>query len=296
MIRKGIILAGGNGSRLYPLTSSISKQLLPIYDKPMIFYPLSILMLCGIREILIISKKLDQPLFKNILGDGRNLGLRINYAIQEKANGIPEAFIIGENYIKGKNVVLILGDNFFYGQGIENLLVNAAKKSRNTIFGYKVKNPKAFGVAKLDKNKKILKLVEKPKKIISNYAIPGIYFYDKHVTKYTKTLKKSKRGELEIIDLNKIYLKKKKLDINIFGRGVAWLDAGTPEKLLEASEFVKTVEKRQGFKIACLEEIALRNKWTTKKKIQSYIVSMPDCDYKNYLKSIINDKNFTHNQ
>ena len=287
MSRKGIILAGGNGSRLFPLTKSVSKQLLPIYDKPMIFYPLSILMLANIREILIISKKSDQILYKNILGDGDNFGLKINYAIQENPNGIPEAFIIGEKFIKKNKVTLILGDNFFYGQGIEDSLLNASKNNKSTIFGYKVNNPKAFGVVKLNKNGKPIKLEEKPKKFISHYAIPGIYFYDKKVVDYAKLLKKSKRGEFEITDLNKIYLKKNKLDVKLFGRGVAWLDAGTPEKLLEASEYVKTIESRQGFKIACLEEIALRNKWITNKKLSKSLLNIPECEYKQYLKSLI---------
>ncbi len=286
MNRKGIILAGGNGSRLFPLTQSVSKQLLPIYDKPMIFYPLSILMLARIRDILIISKKKDQKLYKNILRDGNHLGLNINYAIQEKPNGIPEAFIIGEKFINKSKVTLILGDNFFFGQGLENSLVNASTNNRNTIFGYKVSNPKDFGVVKLNKKGKAIKLEEKPKKYISNYAIPGIYFYDNEVVKFAKVLKKSKRGELEIIDLNKIYLKKNKLDVKLFGRGVAWLDAGTPEKLLEASEFVKVIENRQGFKIACLEEISLRNKWITIKKLLGSISKLPECDYKDYLKTL----------
>ena len=286
MNRKGIILAGGNGSRLFPLTQSVSKQLLPIYDKPMIFYPLSILMLARIRDILIISKKKDQKLYKNILRDGNHLGLNINYAIQEKPNGIPEAFIIGEKFINKSKVTLILGDNFFFGQGLENSLVNASTNNRNTIFGYKVSNPKDFGVVKLNKKGKAIKLEEKPKKYISNYAIPGIYFYDNEVVKFAKVLKKSKRGELEIIDLNKIYLKKNKLDVKLFGRGVAWLDAGTPEKLLEASEFVKVIENRQGFKIACLEEISLRNKWITIKKLLGPISKLPECDYKDYLKTL----------
>ena len=286
MSRKGIILAGGNGSRLFPLTKSVSKQLLPIYDKPMIFYPLSILMLAKIKDILIISKKTDQKLYRNILGDGKSLGLKIHYEIQEKPNGIPEAFIIGEKFINNSKVTLILGDNFFYGQGIENSLMDASTNNRNTIFGYKVSNPKAFGVVKLNKNGKVVKLEEKPKKFISNYAIPGIYFYDKKVVKFAKTLKKSKRGELEITDLNKIYLKMNKLDVKLFGRGVAWLDAGTPEKLLEASEFVKVIENRQGFKIACLEEIALKNKWITIKKLLNSIIRIPECEYKDYLKTL----------
>lgn len=293
MAIKGIILAGGNGTRLYPLTQSVSKQLLPLYDKPLIFYPLSILMISKIRDILIICKREDKSLYKKILSDGKHLGLNISYAIQEKPKGLPEAFIIGEKFINKNKVMLVLGDNFFYGQGLEKNISDALKSKKNTIFAYKVKDPKNYGVVKLNKFGKIIKIFEKPKKFITNYAIPGIYIYDKFVSNYSKLLKKSKRGELEIRDLNNIYLKKKILEAKIFGRGVAWLDAGTPQKLLEASEFVKTIENRQGFKIACLEEIALRNNWITKKKLLNSIAKTPECEYKDYLKSLINEKNFT---
>ena len=290
MVTKGIILAGGNGTRLYPLTQSVSKQLLPLYDKPMIFYPLSILMLSKIRDILIICKKEDKPLFEKILSDGKYLGLNITYEIQEKPKGLPEAFIIGEKFINKSKVMLVLGDNFFYGQGLEKTILKALKSKKNTIFAYKVKDPKNYGVVKLNKYGKIIKIYEKPKKFISNYAIPGIYVYDKLVSNYSKLLKKSKRGELEIRDLNNIYLKKKMLEVKIFGRGVAWLDAGTSEKLLDAGEFVKVIENRQGFKIACLEEIALRNEWITKNKLSKSLSKIPECEYKDYLKSIINEK------
>ena len=296
MVTKGIILAGGNGTRLFPLTKYISKQLLPLYDKPLIFYPLSILMLSKIRNILIISKKEEQTLFKKILSDGKHLGLKISYAVQDKPSGLPEAFVIGEKFINKNRVMLILGDNFFYGQGLENAILEAIKSKKNCIFAYKVKDPKSYGVLKFKKSGKIDKIFEKPKKFVSNYAIPGIYIYDKSVSKYSKTLKKSKRGETEIKDLNNIYLNKNLLEVKIFGRGVAWLDAGTPEKLLEASEFVKVIENRQGFKIACLEEIALRNKWITNKDVLNSIYKMPECEYKDYLKSLINEKNFTHNK
>ena len=296
MVTKGIILAGGHGTRLFPLTKYISKQLLPLYDKPLIFYPLSILMLSKIRDILIISKKQEQTLFKKILSDGKHLGLKISYAVQDKPSGLPEAFVIGEKFINRNRVMLILGDNFFYGQGLENAILEAIKSKKNYIFAYKVKDPKSYGVLKFKKNGKIDKIFEKPKKFVSNYAIPGIYIYDKSVSKYSKTLKKSKRGETEIKDLNNIYLNKNLLEVKIFGRGVAWLDAGTPEKLLEASEFVKVIENRQGFKIACLEEIALRNKWITNKDVLNSIYKIPDCEYKDYLKSLINEKNFTHNK
>ena len=296
MVTKGIILAGGHGTRLFPLTKYISKQLLPLYDKPLIFYPLSILMLSKIRDILIISKKQEQTLFKKILSDGKHLGLKISYAVQDKPSGLPEAFVIGEKFINRNRVMLILGDNFFYGQGLENAILEAIKSKKNYIFAYKVKDPKSYGVLKFKKNGKIDKIFEKPKKFVSNYAIPGIYIYDKSVSKHSKTLKKSKRGETEIKDLNNIYLNKNLVEVKIFGRGVAWLDAGTPEKLLEASEFVKVIENRQGFKIACLEEIALRNKWITNKDVLNSIYKIPDCEYKDYLKSLINEKNFTHNK
>lgn len=296
MITKGIILAGGNGTRLFPLTKYLSKQLLPLYDKPLIFYPLSILMLSNIRDILIISKKEDQPEFKKILNNGHHLGIKISYAIQEKPSGLPEAFIIGEKFIDKKGVMLILGDNFFYGQGLEKTITDAIKSGKNTIFAYKVKDPKSYGVVKFSKSGKVKKIYEKPKKLVSNYAIPGLYIYDKFVCSHAKKLKKSRRGETEIRDLNKIYLKQKKLQAKVFGRGVAWLDAGTPEKLLEASEFVRAIENRQGFKIACLEEIALRKKWITSKNLSTYISKIPECDYKEYLISLVNEKNFTFNK
>lgn len=294
MITKGIILAGGNGTRLHPLTSYLTKQLLPLYDKPLIYYPLSILMLSKIKDVLIISKKEDLPSFKKILADGKHLGIKISYAIQDKPAGLPEAFIIGKKFINKNKVMLILGDNFFYGQGLEKTIKDAIRSKNNSIFAYKVKDPKNYGVVRLNKFGKILKIYEKPKKFISNYAIPGIYIYDNLVSKYAKLLKKSKRGELEIRDLNNIYLKKNKLQVKIFGRGVAWLDAGTPEKLLEAGEFVKAIENRQGFKIACLEEISLRNKWITKKKLSNSLSKIPNCEYKDYLRNLVNEKNFTY--
>jgi glucose-1-phosphate thymidylyltransferase len=294
MVTKGIILAGGNGTRLFPLTKYVSKQLLPLYDKPLIYYPLSILMLSKIKDILIISKSEDKPFFKKILSDGQHLGLKISYEIQDTPSGLTEAFVIGEKFINKKRVMLILGDNFFYGQGLESIISEAIKSKKNTIFAYKVKDPKSYGVVKFNKFGKIEKIFEKPKKFISNYAIPGIYIYDKSVSSYAKTLKKSKRGETEIKDLNNIYLNKNLLDAKIFGRGVAWLDAGTPEKLLEAGEFVKVIENRQGFKIACLEEIALRNKWITKNKLSKSLSKIPECEYKDYLRSLINEKNSSH--
>ena len=296
MVAKGIILAGGNGTRLFPLTRYISKQLLPLYDKPLIFYPLSILMLSKIKDILIISKQEEIKLFKKVLLDGSHLGMKISYKVQDKPTGLPEAFIIGEKFINKNRVMMILGDNFFYGQGLESKISEAIKSKKNSIFAYKVKDPKSYGVVKLDRYGKIKKIYEKPKKFISNYAIPGIYIYDNSVVRYAKTLKKSKRGETEIRDLNNIFLKNKTLEARIFGRGVAWLDAGTPEKLLEASEFVKTIENRQGFKIACLEEIALRNKWINKKILLKSLKNIPKCEYKDYLISLLNEKNFTFNK
>ena len=294
MVTKGIILAGGNGTRLFPLTRYISKQLLPLYDKPLIYYPLSILMLSKIKDILIISKSEDKPFFKRILSNGHPLGLKISYEVQDNPSGLPEAFVLGEKFINKKRVMLILGDNFFYGQGLESIISEAIKSKKNSIFAYKVKDPKSYGVVKFNKFGKIENIFEKPKKFISNYAIPGIYIYDNSVCKIAKTLKKSKRGETEIKDLNNIYLKKNLLEAKIFGRGVAWLDAGTPEKLLEAGEFVKAIENRQGFKIACLEEIALRNKWITKNKLSKSLPKIPECEYKDYLKSLINEKNPLH--
>ena len=287
MSRKGIILAGGNGARLFPLTKSVSKQLLPIYDKPMIFYPLSILMLAKIKDILIISKKTDQKLYRNILGDGKSLGLKIHYEIQEKPNGIPEAFIIGEKFINNSKVTLILGDNFFYGQGIENSLMDASTNNRNTIFGYKVSNPKAFGVVKLNKNGEVVKLEEKPKKFISNYAITGLYFFDKNVVNYAKQLKPSKRGELEIIDLINKYKNYNKLSAEYIGRGGAWLDTGSIGDYYKTSAFVQAVQNRQGFKIACLEEIAFLNGWIKKKQIDNQINFYGKCEYSDYLKKLI---------
>tara|TARA_B100000780_G_C21106875_1_gene447045 strand:- start:475 stop:1338 length:864 start_codon:yes stop_codon:yes gene_type:complete len=287
MISKGIILAGGNGTRLYPLTKIVSKQLLPIYDKPLIYYPLSILMLAKIKDILIITKKNELNLFKKILGNGKSLGIKITYKVQKKPGGLPEAFLIAKKFINKKKVMFILGDNFFYGQGLESILNQAIKETIGaTIFAYKVHNPSSYGVVKFNKLNQATNLYEKPKKFISNYAIPGIYIYDEKVSEYSSSLKKSKRGELEIRDLNNIYLKRKTLNVKIFGRGIAWLDAGTPEQMLETSEFVKTLEKRQGYKIACLEEIALRNKWISKKDLNKIISKIPECDYKNYLKII----------
>ena len=287
MIRKGIILAGGTGSRLSPLTKVINKQHLPLYDKPLIFYPLSILMLAGIRDVLIITNPNEDINFKKILGNGSNFGIKIQYLTQNKANGLPEAFIIGEKFINKKNVALILGDNFFYGQGFTKRLKQKTKaKSGSTIFTYQVNNPEDYGIVEM-KNEKILNIREKPKNSKSNLAITGLYFFDHNVVNISKKLKPSKRKELEIVDLLKEYLKRKKLKIEYMGRGSAWLDTGNAESLFETSQFISNIEKRQGLKIACLEEIALNNKWISENIIKKQINFYGNCEYSRYLKKLI---------
>jgi len=287
MIKKGIILAGGTGSRLSPLTKIINKQLLPLYDKPLIFYPLSILMLAGIRDILIITNPNEDINFKKILKNGSGFGIKIQYLTQQKPNGLPEAFIIGEKFIKKQNVALILGDNFFYGQGFtKRLEKHIKKKIGSTIFTYQVNNPQDYGVVEI-KNNKILNIKEKPKKSKSNLAITGLYFFDKNVVNFSKKLKPSKRKELEIVDLLKMYLRIKKLKAEFMGRGSAWLDTGNVESLFETSQFISNIEKRQGLKIACLEEIALNNKWISKSIINKQIEFYGNCDYSKYLKKLI---------
>ena len=287
MIKKGIILAGGRGSRLSPLTKIINKQLLPLYDKPLIFYPLSILMLAGIREVLIITNPNEDINFKKILGNGSNFGIKIQYLTQHKPSGLPEAFIIGEKFINKQNIALILGDNFFYGQGFTKRLEQQTKmKSGAIIFTYKVNNPEDYGIVEIKKNK-ILNIKEKTNKSKSNFAITGLYFFDKNVVQFSKTLKPSKRKELEIVDLIKKYLKIKKLKIEFMGRGSAWLDTGNVESLFETSQFISSIEKRQGLKIACLEEIALNNKWISKSIIKKQIDFYGNCDYSKYLKKLI---------
>jgi glucose-1-phosphate thymidylyltransferase len=287
MIKKGIILAGGTGSRLSPLTKIINKQLLPLYDKPLIFYPLSILMLAGIRDILIITNPNEDINFKKILKNGSGFGIKIQYLTQQKPNGLPEAFIIGEKFIKKQNVALILGDNFFYGQGFtKRLEKHIKKKIGSTIFTYQVNNPQDYGVVEI-KNNKILNIKEKPKKSKSNLAITGLYFFDKNVVNFSKKLKPSKRKELEIVDLLKQYLRIKKLKAEFMGRGSAWLDTGNVESLFETSQFISNIEKRQGLKIACLEEIALNNKWISKSIINKQIEFYGNCDYSKYLKKLI---------
>ena len=288
--RKGIILAGGTGTRLFPVTEVISKQLLPVYDKPMIYYPLTTLMLAKIREILIISTKKDINNFKLLLGDGSQWGISLKYAIQTAPNGIAESLIISEKFVGKSDIALVLGDNIFFGSSFsEKLGSECEKNDRASIFLYRVNDPENYGVVKIDKNKKPIDIIEKPKIFISNYAVTGLYFYSNEAIDIAKTLKPSKRGELEITDVNKEYLNQKKLDCNILERGFAWLDTGTHNNLLEASEFVSTIQKRQGLMIACPEEIALRMNWISIETIECRILSLENSSYGLYLKKIINE-------
>ena len=291
---KGIILAGGSGTRLYPLTKVTSKQLLPIYDKPMIYYPLSTLMLAGIRDILIISTPIDTPRFKELLGDGKQIGVNLEYAIQESPDGLAEAFIIGEDFIGEDSCAMILGDNIFYGNGFSNLLVkardNADKNKKATVFGYYVKDPERFGVVEFDENGKALSLEEKPTNPRSNYAVTGLYFYPKGVSELAKKVKPSKRGELEITTLNQMYLEKDELDVEIFGRGYTWLDTGTMDSLAEACNFVRTVQNLQGIGISVPEEIAYKNGWTSKEQLLNSAKSYGKSEYGKHLKRVSEDK------
>jgi len=281
---KGIILAGGSGTRLYPLTRSISKQILPIYDKPMIYYPLSVLMLAGIKEILVISTSKDLSLFKELLGNGAQWGIKIEYAQQSEPKGLADAFIVGEDFIGSDSVCLILGDNIFYGQGFTPVLKQAATlKEGAIVFGYQVKDPERFGVVEFDENLNAVSIEEKPDVPKSNFAVTGLYFYDNDVISIAKTVKPSKRGEIEITDVNNEYLKQKKLKVQLLGRGFSWLDTGTFESLLEAGQFVETVQKRQGYMIACLEEIALNNGWIVKEEIN---IGKGENSYNIYVKSL----------
>ena len=285
---KGIILAGGKGTRLYPLTVSISKQILPVYDKPMIYYPLSVLMLANIREILIISTERDLTVFRELLKDGSDLGLKLEYKVQDKPNGLAEAFIIGEEFIGDDNVALILGDNIFYGSGFTGLLEETAElESGAAIFGYPVKDPRAYGVVEFDKNGKAISLEEKPENPKSNYAIPGLYFYDNTVVEKAKNVKPSARGEIEITTVNEMYLSEGKLNVKNLGRGIIWFDTGTHEALLEASNYVEAIQKRQGFYIACLEEIAYKKGWINEKDIEKKIEETKMNDYQKYLSLLI---------
>ena len=285
---KGIILAGGKGTRLYPLTMSISKQILPVYDKPMIYYPLSVLMLANIREILIISTERDLPVFKELLKDGSELGLKLEYKVQEKPNGLAEAFIIGEEFIGDDNIALILGDNIFYGSGFTGLLEEMSKiENGAAIFGYPVKDSRAYGVVEFDETGKAISLEEKPENPKSNYAIPGLYFYDNTVVEKAKNVKPSARGEIEITTVNEMYLSEGKLNVKNLGRGIIWFDTGTHEALLEASNYVEAIQKRQGFYIACLEEIAYKKGWINEKDIEKKIEETKMNDYHKYLSLLI---------
>ena len=285
---KGIVLAGGSGTRLYPITISVSKQLTPVYDKPMLYYPISTLMLMGIKDILIISTKDDIPRYKKLFGNGKSLGLRFSYKIQHAPNGLAEAFIIGEDFIKNEDVCLILGDNLFHGTGYTSKIRKRIKNLKGgLIFGYRVSDPQRYGVVEFDKSFKVKSIEEKPQNPKSNYAVPGLYFYDNSVVKIAKNLKPSSRGELEITDLNKEYLNKGDLEVQLLGRGVSWFDTGTHTSLLNASNFVRSIEERQGKKISCIEEVSLNMGFMDKKMLQKYIDLYPSCDYKNYLKTLI---------
>jgi glucose-1-phosphate thymidylyltransferase len=287
MINKGIILAGGTGTRLNPITISVSKQLMPIYDKPMIYYPLSTLMEAKIKDILIITTPHDQILFKKLLSDGKHIGINISYAVQAQPNGIAESFIIGEKFINNSPVALILGDNIFYGYQLDKILMKNKKNNLSTIFGYQVNNPESYGVIEISNDNKVKKIVEKPKKPKSSFAVTGMYFYDKNVVSYAKKLKPSARGELEITDLNNIYLKNNKLNFQLLDSGIAWLDTGTHENLLNAQNFISVVQKRQGIMIGCPEEIAFKNKWIDKNQIKNNLKNYKNSDYETYLKKIL---------
>lgn len=281
---KGIILAGGSGTRLYPITKGISKQLIPVYDKPMIYYPLSTLMLAGIRDILVISTPEYTPLFESLLGDGSDFGINLSYKVQEHPNGLAEAFVLGKEFIGSDSVCLILGDNIYYGSGLSNQLQEAAQKEDGaTVFGYHVNDPERFGVVEFDENMHALSIEEKPEHPKSNYAVTGLYFYDNDVVEIAENLKPSDRGELEITDVNKEYLKRGKLDVKLMGRGYAWLDTGTHDSMLEAASFISTIQKRQNLKVACLEEIAYRMHWISREKLIELAQPLKKNDYGQYL-------------
>ena len=288
MNTKGIILAGGSGTRLYPITKGVSKQLLPIYDKPMIYYPISVLMLAGIQDILIITTPEDKESFERLLGDGSQFGVRLQYAIQPSPDGLAQAFIIGEDFIGDSNVCLVLGDNIFYGQGFTPMLKQAVARAKGaTVFGYQVKDPERFGVVEFDEQKRAISLEEKPTQPKSNFAVTGLYFYDNDVIQIAKEVKPSDRGELEITTVNQMYLERGDLSVELLGRGFAWLDTGTHASLLEAAQFVETLEKRQGYKVACLEEIAFNQGWLSKEQVLKIGQSMSKNDYGQYLISLV---------
>ncbi len=289
--RKGIILAGGSGTRLYPLTEAISKQIMPVYDKPMIYYPLSVLMEAGIKEVLIITTPRDSETFKALLGNGSQWGMKFEYKIQEKPNGLAEAFIIGEDFIGEDNVTMILGDNMFYGSHLQEMLKRAnERENESTIFGYQVKDPRAYGVVEIDENGKAVSIEEKPQNPKSNYAVPGLYFYTNDVIEIAKRVKPSSRGELEITAVNEEYMKMNKLYVETFGRGMTWFDTGTHDALLETASFVQTIEKRQGMQVCCPEEIAFRNKWITANELSKLADKYMKTEYGKYLKELIISK------
>ncbi|BBV92439.1 MAG: glucose-1-phosphate thymidylyltransferase RfbA [Enterobacter sp.] len=289
---KGIVLAGGSGTRLYPITQGVSKQLLPVYDKPMIFYPISVLMLAGIREILVITTPEDMPSFKRLLGDGSQFGIKLSYAVQPSPDGLAQAFIIGEEFINNEPCALVLGDNIYFGQSFGKKLEAASQMTSGAmVFGYQVQDPERFGVVEFDENYKALSIEEKPLKPKSNWAVTGLYFYDRNVVEMAKQVKPSERGELEITTLNQMYLEQGNLQVELLGRGFAWLDTGTHDSLVEASQFIHTIEKRQGMKVACLEEIAFRKKWLTIEQVSEQAKKMAKNDYGRYLQTLINEQN-----
>ena len=287
--RKGIILAGGSGTRLFPLTRAVSKQLMPVYDKPMVYYPLSALMLAGIREVLIISTPEDLPLFRKLLGDGSGLGMSFHYEEQPRPEGLAQAFLIGEKFLDGAPAALVLGDNLFYGGNFTSAIRNAADSEESVIFAYEVSNPKAYGVVEFDDSGRVVSLEEKPEKPKSRFAVPGIYFYEGDVCKMARSLKPSARGELEITDLNRLYLEEERLRVEVMGRGTAWLDTGTHDSLHAAASFVQVIEQRQGLKIACIEEIAFRNGWINEPQLEELATALGKTSYADYLRALIQD-------